>query len=221
MINLLKRLLNYIYKDKCYFCSNTKENTVFCSKCFESIDYLNYETIETILDSNVYSCTYYKGIIQKLIRAVKYHNKTQLAKFQAQIMFDYWENLQEKNEIYTLIAVPLHKNRQQKRRYNHMELIAKEFCNLTNYELNTKCLHRVKDTVPQYKLSKKQREKNLEDAFKVEKEQIPDSSILLIDDITTTGSTLYEIIKELRKYTDKKIVCLTTAIPEHNSFYIN
>ncbi len=219
MINFIKKLLSYIYKDKCYFCSNSKFNSIFCIDCYEKINYLNYSELIEFEKSNIYSCCYYNGVIQKLIRAVKYHNKKDLAKFQARLMFDYWINIKNKKSDYVVIPVPLHKNRLKKRKYNHMDLIAKEFCLLSGYIYSTNFIKRIKDTVPQYKLSKKEREENLKNAFILNKEIVINKPILLIDDITTTGATLYEIIKELNKNNYTDITCLTTAIPENNSFY--
>ena len=220
MINYIKKLLNYIYKDKCYFCSSSKENSIFCSKCFEKIDYLPFSNIDVFDSSEIFSCFYYKNIIQKLIRAVKYHNKKDLAYHQANLMFNFWINIKNKKENYVVIPVPMHNNRLQKRKYNHMDIVSKEFCKLSGYEFNNQLVKRIKDTAPQYKLSKKERENNLKNAFKCNYFNPLNKPILILDDITTTGSTLIEIIKELKKNGLHDITALTTAIPENNSFYI-
>lgn len=219
MINFIKKLLDFVYKKKCYFCSHSTENTKFCSLCYEKITFLNFKQIETILNVKVFGCCYYKGVVQKLIRGVKYHNQEELALYQAKIMYEYWQNISPKESFYTVIPVPLHKSRLKKRKYNHMDLVGKEFCNLTGYFFYNTYIERIKDTVPQYKLSKLEREKNLKGAFKIAIEKLPETPILIIDDITTTGSTLLEIIKELNKHNIKNITALTTAIPENNSFY--
>lgn len=220
MINSLKKLLDYIYKKKCYFCSSSKDNSIFCSTCYDAIDFLPFKPVETLSNADIYSCFLYKENIQKMIRAVKYHNKKELAIFQAALMFKYWQKINNKKDYYTVIPVPLHKERLKQRKFNHMELVAKEFCKLANYDYEENLILRVKNTVPQYKLSKKEREKNLSGAFKINTNiKLPDS-ILLIDDITTTGTTISEIIKELNKINLNDVTALTTAIPENNSFYI-
>ncbi len=220
MINKLKKLLDYIYKKKCYFCSSSKDNSIFCSSCYEKIDFMPLKPVETINGSSIYGCCYYKNQIQKLIRGLKYHNKKELAFYQAKIMNEYWQKINNKKEKYTVIPVPLHKNRQKKRKFNHMDLVCYYFCNLTGDDLNIDLIKRIKDTKPQYKLSKKEREINLKEAFKINKYTEIKSPILVIDDITTTGSTLLEIIKELNKNDIFDITALTTAVPENNSFYI-
>lgn len=220
MINFTKKLLDYIYKKKCYFCSSSKENSKFCSSCFEKISFLPFRKLDNILTSDIYSCCFYKGIVQKLIRGIKYHKQEELAFYQAKIMIDFWQKIKEKEETYTVVPVPLHKNREKKRKYNHMDLVGKEFCSFTGYEFNNQIIERVKDTIPQYKLSKQQREENLRGAFFVNSNFLPKNPVLIIDDITTTGSTLSEMIKELNKNGIKNITAITTAIPESNSFYI-
>ncbi len=220
MIKHLKKLLDYIYKKKCYICSSSKGNSLFCNNCYEKLDYLPFKPVETIDNIDIFSCCYYKNSIQKLIRGLKYHNKKELSFYQAKIMSDYWKNIKEKENNYLVIPVPLHKDRLKQRKYNHMDLVAQDFCKLNGYCLNTNIVKRIKNTSPQYKLTKKEREKNLSGAFKIEIKEKITTPILLIDDITTTGSTLLEIIKELKKAGIKDIKALTTSIPECNSFYI-
>lgn len=220
MIKFTKKLLDYIYKKKCYFCSRSKENIKFCHECYEKISFLPFKKLDEILNTDVYSCCFYKGIIQKLIRGVKYHRQEELAFYQAKLMMEFWQKIQEKEENYTVVPVPMYKERLKKRKYNHMDLVGLEFCKLAGYEFNNKLIERVKNTIPQYKLSKQQREENLKGAFLVNLNFLPKNPVLIIDDITTTGSTLSETIRELKKNGINNITALTTAIPESNSFYI-
>ena len=101
-----------------------------------------------------------------------------------------------------------------------MDLVALEFCALSNYSFKTDFIKRIKDTIPQYKLTKYEREENLKDAFEIEKRLPINTNILLIDDIFTTGSTFFEIIKELKKNGYKNITAFSISIPEKNSFFI-
>ena len=221
MTNFFKILLDYIYKQKCYFCGKSAENKVFCSSCFNSISFLSNKAISKILEKKIYCVSFYQGNIKKLIKAVKYHNKKALALYQAKIMFDFWQKIEEKKDFYTIIPVPIHKKRLKQRKYNHMDLVGKYLCEMTGYELNTSFITRTKDTKPQYKLTKQEREENLKDAFSLNLKQKPTTPILLIDDISTTGSTFLEIIKELKKNNIEDITCFVTAIPDKNSLYID
>lgn len=219
MINIFKKLLDFIYERKCYFCSKTEENSFFCSKCYGSIDYMQKKPVFTIEDCNVYAVSYYKDVIQKLIRAVKYHGKKDLAIYQAKLMYEYWVSLNKSCKKYTVIPVPMFSSKARKRKYNHMDLVAKEFCEFAKYEFDCHSLIRNRETAPQYKLSKKEREINLKNAFSLLDNKLQ-SPILLVDDISTTGTTLREIIKLLKNNGCSDIVALVTAIPENPSNYI-
>ena len=219
MINIFKKLLDFIYETKCYFCSDTKENSVFCSKCRSSVDFLPNEAAFCIEKVKVFAVTYYKNVIQKLIRAVKYHNKKELAYFQAKLMYEYWINTGESGRQYTVIPVPMFFSKARKRRYNHMDLVSEEFCKLSGYKLNTTSLIRNRETAPQYKLSRQEREKNLKGAFSLINKDFQEP-VLLTDDISTTGTTLKEIINLLHENEIFDITCFVTAIPEHNSKYV-
>lgn len=216
MRSFFAQLLDLIYKKRCYFCKSSKDNAVMCGKCYDEIEHIPYKAILSLQDTPVYSAALYTKTVQKLIRGVKYHNQKELAFFQAKLMFDYWTNITEKKESYIIVPVPLYKKREKKRKYNHMLLVAKELSKLTGYKINNDLLVRIKDTKPQYRLSQKEREANLKNAFKAEKDKYNGENILIIDDILTTGSTLKEMIKELEKTGITDITAFTTSCtPSH------
>lgn len=159
----------------------------------------------------VYCAGKYNQNLQKLIRGLKYHKQKELAYFQARFMYEYWQKVLNKKDFYTIIPVPLFKAREKSRKYNHMALVACEFAKLSGYSVDLDIVKRVKDTKPQYKLNKSQRMENLSSAFVVEK--TINGSILLIDDICTTGATFENIIVELKKNNVNDIVCLATTTP--------
>lgn len=202
--------LDYVYKKRCYFCRSSNESVPMCSKCYDEMEFLNFGKLIAILGVPVYCAGYYNKNLQKLIRAVKYHNRKDLVYYQAKFMFEYWQNVAPTGN-FTVIPVPLHKNRQSKRGYNHMELVAEEFCNLTGYTLTTDFIKRIKDTKPQYKLNPKERAENLSGAFAVNKDIKIDDKILLLDDICTTGSTFAELIKTLKAQGYNDIICFATT----------
>ena len=83
-------------------------------------------------------------------------------------------------------------------------------------EFNKDLITRIKDTKPQYKLKRNERLVNLSSAFKVTKENYKGKTVLLIDDICTTGATFEEMIKELTKNGITNIVCLAATTPFEN-----
>ena len=94
-----------------------------------------------------------------------------------------------------------------------MELVCEEFSRLTGFECNFNLIKRIKDTKPQYRLSRIERLKNLEKAFEVNKNAYLGKTVLIIDDICTTGSTFEEMIKTLQEAGIVNIVCFATSTP--------
>lgn len=205
-------LLDWIYKKKCYFCKNSKESVRMCSKCYEKLTHLPVQPNRIINGVNIYCAGIYSKELQKLIRGLKYHKQKDLAYFQAKFMYEYWQKLNRAGD-FQVVAVPLHKKRMQKRKYNHMELVAEEFCRMTGYTPNFSLIKRIKDTKPQYKLTKKERAQNLHNAFEIEAANLLDKKILIIDDICTTGSTFEEMINEFNKNNIRDIICFATTTP--------
>lgn len=213
MKKILVDLLDWIYKKKCYFCGSSQECIKMCSKCYEEMEHLPIEINREVLGVNVYCCGVYQENLQKLIRGLKYHKQADLAYFQAKFMYNYWQKMTDKKDFYQVIPIPLFKAREKSRKYNHMHLVAEEFCKLTGYEINQELIKRIKDTKPQYRLNKEQRMENLANAFQINPEKNINKPILLMDDICTTGSTFENIIIELQKNGINDIVCFATTTP--------
>ena len=215
MIKLLEKLLNIIYIQPCYFCRSTKDDNIICKKCYNKIHFMPPAVLKEYSNVKIYSCCIYDDIIKQLIKGLKYNGKKKLASAAARIMFEYIKELNLK-EDYTIIPVPISKQRLKERKYNHMDLAAKEFAEFTKYKYNSDFLVRIKDTKKQYNLNKREREQNIKGAFDINPQNMPDKStpLLIIDDITSTGITLEEIIKVLYKNGYKNITALTLATPD-------
>lgn len=212
MLQRLLSLLDWIYKKKCYFCKSSKEAVKMCSKCYEEMDFLPVKPSRTVKGKKVYCAGIYSKNLQKLIRGLKYHNQRDLAFYLAQFMSEYFEKISDKKD-YEVIPVPIYTKREKKRKYNHMNLVGEEFCRITANTLNVDLIKRIKDTKPQYKLKRQERVQNLTNAFKVDKSKYNGKTLLLIDDICTTGSTFEEMINELEKNGINDIICLAATTP--------
>ncbi len=215
MIKFFEKLLNLIYIQPCYFCHSTKDDSIICKNCYNKIHFMPPAVFKECLGCNIYACCLYDDKIKKLIKDLKYHNQKKLADLQAEIMYKYWVQLNLKEE-YLILPVPIHENRKKERKYNHMDIVGDEFSRLTKFEINKKLLLRVKDTQKQFSLNKSQRIKNIKGAFGININEITErnKNILIIDDITSTGITIEEIIRTLHKSGYKKITALTLATPD-------
>jgi ComF family protein len=120
---------------------------------------------------------------------------------------------QNKNSSnFVLIPIPLQKKRLRWRGFNQAEEIAKELSLSLKIPLINCVLLKIWHTLPQVKLSEDRRKKNIAGAFSLKNlNLIYGKSVLLVDDIYTTGSTMEEAAKTLKKSGVKKIIGLAIA----------
>jgi ComF family protein len=112
---------------------------------------------------------------------------------------------------YQLVPIPLHPSRLRWRGFNQSEVLAGKISELLNIPC-TSVLVRCKLTKTQKDLNKADRQKNLKDAFKLTPNaDMKNKNIILIDDVTTTGSTLNQAAKILKQHGAAQVICLTVA----------
>lgn len=186
-----------------------------CEDCFSQIKLNPPKPFKEAGIHKIYCATEYSDEMQKLIRAIKYHNKKDLAHQAGLVLKNFWEKV-EKEFNYEVIPMPLFKLREQKRRYNQSEIIAKEFAKHFGYEVNTKLVRRIKNTPPLYKLNKKEREAALSGAFEYIGENYSQRPVLIIDDICTSGTSVCELISELKRHGVYDITVLTCCCAKSN-----
>jgi len=111
-----------------------------------------------------------------------------------------------------IIPVPLHRQRLRERGFNQAVVLAALFFPDDKQRIDVDVLIRTRWTPPQTGLSGKDRRQNLKNAFDVQKpEQVKGKSVLLIDDVLTTGTTINECAKTLKKYGAIDVQALTLA----------
>lgn len=216
MFNFLKSLLDWIYYKKCWFCGKSSQKGEVCDACIALLKTkIKPVRQHRVLNGvEIFSVALYKDEIQRLIRGIKFHNKKELAECVAVLLYDYWQNTHYNDKNFVIIPMPSHEKRIKERNYNHMELIAVEFSKLTGYAVNSELVSKIKDTKPQYKLKKIERLENLRGAFAVNKEKYGGESLLLLDDICATGTTMQEMINVLNKQGIDKLCALVLSNPE-------
>ena len=155
----------------------------------------------------------YKDKIAFAIKQFKYDNKKYLAKYFAKFLELEYRNIKmQDKDIDYIIPVPIHENKIKSRGYNQSNLLAEQLSKMINIPVLDNVLLRIKETKSQTKLSFAERQENLESAFKVlNKSKIKGKSILLIDDVLTTGSTASHCSKCLLEAKAKEVVVLTIA----------
>lgn len=216
MRRLFERLLDFIFPKFCFGCK--KEGTFLCEDCLEVVDIFKEQIKfrDEFLDDLFAAAPYSNFLLKRLILALKYEPFVKdLAKELAKILISHLKILEKDSSFsnFLLLPVPLDKKRMRWRGFNQSEEIGKEIAKELKIQLISDCLIKVKHTFPQVELKEEERRKNLKDAFLVKKKEIVlGREILLIDDVFTTGTTLRECAKVLKKAGAKKVIGLVVAI---------
>ena len=152
-----------------------------------------------------YSLWLHHQPVSGAIYQYKFHNKRCFAKVFAKEMVKNYGRDIVRWGIDAIVPVPLHASKMRKRGYNQAELLAEAISEEFQYVNSGKeiyvlknVLFRVKKTKPQKMLDDFERQKNLQGAFSVSKSWDPVKSVLVIDDIYTTGATIQTIAKLLK-----------------------
>ncbi|KKQ94998.1 MAG: Phosphoribosyltransferase [candidate division CPR2 bacterium GW2011_GWC1_39_9] len=176
---------------KCLFCGRIMDKRV-CDKCRK----------EFRVKNGVAYCYYREGPVKNIVWNLKFRGKKELAQVMAEKI-----KLLPNLENFVLVPVPLDKKRFRERGYNQSFLIAKHLAFESN--LKTKDCLRKESRKPQMDLKKKDRQKNLEGAYTVIGE-VP-KKVILVDDVLTTGSTIKECVKVLKKAGAREVVVAVFA----------
>jgi ComF family protein len=150
---------------KCAKCSNPSDNRYIIQPCFA-----------------------YTGPVKNAVHQLKYKKDIGLGDAMAKPMIHVFENLNWKVELLT--PVPTGKIRQVDRGYNQAGLIAKPIALSQGIQYCPEAIVRRKETQSQVRLSAESRRINVRDAFQANPQMVSGKSICLVDDVTTTGSTM-------------------------------
>jgi ComF family protein len=154
----------------------------------------------------------YEGSLREAIRRWKYEGKTRLTPFFAEWMAAGLKHFLESDSFDLLLPVPLHTQRLRERGFNQALLLVKELSRRIGTPYEKTILQKKKPTVPQVNLSGGEREKGVRGAFHVMGEKdLEGRSVLLVDDVYTTGATVNECSKVLLRGGAKKVDVLTLA----------
>ena len=207
-MKLIDRFLNAVFPEKvaCISCGREAvlNGSYLCADCEVGVE--RFVSAPVLAKVDGYTAVYiYNDVSGRMIKRLKYNN----AKFIAKPLSESIE-IPEDWEIDAVVPVPLHSRRVRDRGYNQSELIAKHLCRRLGLNMDTDLLKRVSDTKQQAKLSPAARLRNLKGAFRTS-EDCTGKRVLLIDDVRTTGATLYECASELKKGGCDKVYAATVC----------
>ncbi len=228
-----KKILDLLFPRRCVVCDQITDcpQEQVCRKCREKILYikepcclkcgkqLKREEQEYCGDCEKNSHLFLKGTalydygsMADSIFRFKYAGRMEYAEF-------YGRELYEKKSAWlsavgadALIPVPAHPSRKRKRGYNQAELVAVQLSRLSGIPVNTSLVSRTRRTQPLKNLSRQERQNNLKKAFKIRQNDVKLNTIVIIDDIYTTGSTIDAMTEILHRAGIKRVCFMALTI---------
>lgn len=149
----------------------------------------------------------YEGVLKRAISLLKFYGIKRLSRPLSDVMLHL-----KIPDADVMIPVPLHEKRLRKREFNQSALIAKYLAASQGITVMLNCLVKIRDTMPQVGLSSSERRKNIKGAFAINNRPlISGKDIVLVDDVVTTGATVRECSKVLKKAGARDIYVITLA----------
>ena len=198
--------IKFISQPSCFICSTPflyeEEKEAICAPCI--VNKPNYDRAIAILE--------YDDASKKIIHKFKYNDQLHILNYIVNLMTNIGKEIF--NNIDMIAPVPIHKYKLLKRGYNQSALIAMNIASRKNLPYLPQLLIKSKNTIAQTGLKKSQRISNISNSFKLNHKfyaNLAGKNILLIDDVITTGSTINECSRVLKKEGANKIFVLTLA----------
>jgi len=207
--NILDQVRASLSPASCINCELIIKKEGLCLECFKKIK----PAISTVVSGlkrtiiPVYAAGIYEGVLVKLVLQ-KYKNNEQAFIGAAEIIYE--NQLKYMNADF-LIPIPLHYKKNKERGFDQVEIIAKNLSKLSGITC-LQALSRIKNTSPQANLTRLERQQNLANAFDIiNPELLYQKDLIIIDDVYTTGTTAYEVIKLLETAKPKTLRVLVLA----------
>lgn len=152
----------------------------------------------------------YIGDVRNKIIDFKQNSHKAIGEMFSYFILNEYENILRNINIDVIVPIPISAERLKLRKFNQSEVLCSKL--IRDYNVNCNILKRTKDTPHQTGLSRKNREINLKNSFEInDKSLVKNKTILLVDDIYTTGATLNACASILKKAGANKIYTLTLA----------
>lgn len=208
---MLGDILNLLFPNKCYRCK--KPGQIICQKC--TVDVRIAKNIE--LPNTFAVFDYGDKTVRKAVRDLKYYRRSELSKTLVIASVPYiTEYISSKlqsisSETLVIVPIPEHHNKRNLKGFNQSDKIAKWLSKeLDNFVVKNILIKNI-ETLPQAKMKRSQRLKNLINTMETESFVDPKVTYVVIDDVTTTGATFTEARRALRAAGARKILCIALS----------
>jgi len=223
---MLEKLINLFFPERCACCGQPTDAGQVCAACRREWLHLD-RWLCKICEREMMSCRCrgrqlffdgitapfcYGGAVRKAIHTCKFHGRRRLAPLFAADMAGQLKATGPDWRFDVICCVPLHKSRLRERGFNQCELIAREMSAQLDIPFEAAGLAKIRPTPSQHTLRAKERLQNLSGAF-VCRKRFDGQTVLLIDDVSTTGATLDECAKMLKQAGAARVwACVLAAV---------
>lgn len=198
-----QRALRYVHSPFCMKCGKSLKNDIkeYCEDC---------QNVQHFFDRG--KALYEYDSIKTAIYRFKYEGRREYADFFGNELARRFGEQIKVWKADAFVPVPLHAEREKRRGYNQAALIAKVLGKELNIPVNEKIIHRVKATLPQKQVNGKERQNNLKNAFKIRENDVKLNTVIVVDDIYTTGATMDAVAECLKKAGVGKVYCVSLTV---------
>lgn len=210
-MDLFNSIISLFYPDRCPYCNRViPHKDIACEKCRQDFpDYIFKRYAKG--GYYCYSPFAYSDNFKSAVKRFKFRNHPEYSKKLVYPMADILKENVTDVDFDFVSYVPMHRKKLNTRGYNQAQLLAKDLGKVLNLPCED-TLVKIKENKEQHTCKKEDRYKNVKGVYKATKsENIKGKTILLVDDIVTTGNTLGECCRILKKSGAKEIYCVTVC----------
>jgi ComF family protein len=202
---VFQTLIDLIFPAACSGCGRV--DIVWCWHCQHELattPVIPHTRSDTLVSSGVHS-----GILQQALHGLKYDNLPQLARPLAARLAQLLRTLDWSPDL--IIPIPSHSSRVKARGYNQAQLLADALATLTGISCAPDAAQRIRETRSQVGLNHKERQQNVANAFWVDESQVENKTVLLVDDVLTTGATINACGQTIRAAGARQVYGMTVT----------
>ncbi|MBX2908575.1 MAG: hypothetical protein M9931_07380 [Chitinophagales bacterium] len=222
----LFELLQIVYPNLCLSCgqSLSYKQEFICTACLHSLPFTqNWKQENNSMEMHLWgrfafhrACSLFYFVknsgVQNLLHELKYRNQKELGIFLGEMLAEKMKESMSCDFDF-VIPVPLHPQKERQRGYNQSQQFAVGIAKVFNCKADTQFLHRKHATETQTKKNLFQRLDNVASVFELNNPQfLKDKSVLLVDDVLTTGATIEACATTLNKVENLQLSIATIAI---------
>lgn len=216
-----EKIVRLLYPVKCMMCDNIlNENYALylCDACEKTLPRYEdgfHKVPQIPYINSIFAAFYYEMGIDKAIQKMKFYHQPVLSETMAYLLYEEIIKKADLPDFDLIIPVPMHPEKKRSRGYNQSELVGRQLSLYLDIPFHPDILFKIVKTKPQSLLKREERIHNMDGVFKVNNNiEIEGKSILLVDDVITTGTTLNTCGKILFEHGASKVFAATIAIAE-------